>query len=83
MSRVALSAAMASGCSMANTRSSKTYHRASIPTRMDGIALRNGCEPEPTVEAIGDELERWTWDCPSGAEVELVTHDGGYEWPTR
>ena len=34
----------------------ETYHRASIPTRMDGIAMRNGCEPEPIVEAIGDEL---------------------------
>lgn len=59
----------------------KTYQSASIPTRMEGIAMRNGCEPSPTVEVIGDEQERWTWDCPAGAEVELVTHEGGYEWP--
>ena len=44
-----------------------------------GSATRHGW---PTVEAIGDGMERWAWDCPTGAEVELVVHGGGHEWPS-
>jgi|GEM_PF-1235620 len=55
----------------------------SVPERLAGIAVRNGCEPEPTSESVADDVERLTWACPEGAEVELVVIDGGtHVWPT-
>jgi polyhydroxybutyrate depolymerase len=50
----------------------------SVPDRVAAIAARNGCEPGPLVEAISDRVEARSWRCPSGAEVELVVHDGGH-----
>ena len=52
--------------------------QTSIPERVANVALRNGCQQVPTVEAIADAMERWTWACPAGAEVELIVHDGGH-----
>jgi len=56
------------------------YDQTPMPSRMAGIAARNGCEPEPLIEAIEGERERWNWACPVGAEVELIVHDGGHTW---
>ena len=31
---------------------------------------------------VGEQVERLAWDCPAGAEVELVViHDAGHAWP--
>ncbi len=54
--------------------------QTSIPERVTNVALRNGCGPEPSTEAIDEQWERWSWPCPAGAEVELVAHSGGHDW---
>src|SRR5699024_4797993 len=43
----------------------------------------NGCEPEPEVEEIGDDVERWAYrGCDDGADVELYTvFEGEHTWP--
>ena len=61
---------------------------ASIPERVAGIAARNGCTVEPSTETLplgpSEPVERWTWACPTGAEVELLTYAaGGHDWPTE
>jgi polyhydroxybutyrate depolymerase len=61
---------------------------APIPDRVAGIAARNGCTAEPSVETLSagprEPVERWTWACPTGAEVELLTYAaGGHLWPTE
>lgn len=49
--------------------------------RIAAVALRHGCEPDPVAEAVMDGVERLTWSCPSGAEVELVLiEDGVHSW---
>ena len=53
--------------------------RVSIPANLAVTAERYGCAPEPAVEPLG-EAEHYVWDCPEGAEVELVAHDGGHTW---
>lgn len=50
----------------------------SVLDRVAGIAARNGCQPGPEVETISDRIERSSWICPPGAEVELLIHDGGH-----
>lgn len=59
---------------------------APIPERVAGIAARNGCTTEPSIETLPvgprEPVERWTWECPTGAEVELLTYAaGGHRWP--
>jgi poly(3-hydroxybutyrate) depolymerase len=54
--------------------------QAPIPERVANVALRNGCSAEPTVEPIDAMFERWSWDCPPGAEVELLVHPFGHSW---
>jgi polyhydroxybutyrate depolymerase len=61
---------------------------ASIPERVAGIAARNGCKAEPSIETLAVEprepVERWAWACPPGANVELLTYAaGGHLWPTE
>jgi len=61
---------------------------APIPDRVAGIAARNGCTAEPSTEALAvgsrEPVERWTWACPTGAEVELLTYSTGeHDWPTE
>lgn len=50
----------------------------SVPDRVAGIAARNGCQPGPQAEMVNDRIERNSWTCPPGAEVELIVHDGGH-----
>jgi polyhydroxybutyrate depolymerase len=64
------------------------YIGTPIPDRVAAIAERNGCGPEATVEVVevageawAQPVESWTWDCPPGADVELLVHDGGHAWP--
>ena len=52
--------------------------QTSIPDRVTNVALRNGCGPDPAIEAIDSVSERWSWSCPPGAEVELIVHSGGH-----
>ena len=64
-------------------RIKELYGSDSIPDRVGAIAGRNGCEAEPTGEAMSESVERVTWACPAGAEVELVVIEGGgHRWPT-
>jgi polyhydroxybutyrate depolymerase len=53
----------------------------SIPDRVSSFALRNGCEAQPIVVPTEDGMEHRDWTCLPGAEVALVLHDGGHEWP--
>lgn len=43
----------------------------------------NGCDPEPEVDRLGDDVERWTYvGCGEGADVVLHTIEGGgHSWP--
>jgi polyhydroxybutyrate depolymerase len=50
----------------------------SVPDRVASIATRNGCVPRPLVETISDLIERRSWTCPPGAEVQLIVHEGGH-----
>ena len=55
---------------------------ASIPDRVASIAARNGCEAEPRSEMLTADIERLTWACPPGGEVEfVVTKDETHGWP--
>ena len=61
---------------------------APIPERVAGIAARNGCTAKPSIETLTvgprEPVERWTWTCPPGAEVELLTYaTGGHDWPAE
>jgi len=59
------------------------YISAPIPDRVAAIAARNGCESEPTVEAVTEDAERSTWSCPADADVQLIAIDGwqgGHTW---
>jgi hypothetical protein len=60
---------------------------APIPDRVAGIAARNGCTAEPSIESLpaepGEPVERWTWACPTGAEVELLTYSADHVWPAE
>ena len=58
----------------------RAYAQASIPDRLTEVAVRNGCEVDATSTPLDEHAERWTWDCPPGAEVELVAHDGSHAW---
>ena len=57
--------------------------QGSIPQRVANVAQRNGCEPEATIETLGEDAERWTWTCPDDADVELIAHGGGHGWPAN
>ena len=49
--------------------------------RTAALAMRNGCEPDPVIEVVMDGVERLTWSCPPGADVELVViEDGVHSW---
>lgn len=59
---------------------------AAVPgtlSNMAGWAENGGCEPEPTVEPIGDDVERRAFaGCDEGVGVELYTVlGGGHTWP--
>ncbi len=57
--------------------------QASIPERAAGLAARNGCQPGSAASTIAEDVESLAWDCPVGADVELITIDGGgHAWPT-
>ena len=57
-------------------------HSVPIPDRLGSIARRNGCEPDALSELITPSVERLSWTCPTGADVELVLADGhGHSWP--
>jgi polyhydroxybutyrate depolymerase len=54
----------------------------SLPDRAAAIAARNGCGTVVESEMVGEQVERLAWDCPPGAEVELVViHGAGHAWP--
>ena len=50
---------------------------------MDGWATFGGCDPEPTVTPIEDDVTHHVWDgCDEGVGVELYTIiGGGHTWP--
>jgi polyhydroxybutyrate depolymerase len=51
----------------------------SVPDYLTATAERYGCEPEPSVEPLG-EADHYVWACPDDAAVELVAHGGGHTW---
>lgn len=55
----------------------------SVPGRMDQLAERSGCDPEPVLADAPDGVERQRWvGCDAGAELELWTISGwGHGWP--
>ncbi len=59
---------------------------AGLPGTRDNIAAwadSGGCDPEPEVEQLGDDVERWAYPgCAEGVDVELYTiTGGGHTWP--
>lgn len=59
---------------------------AGVSGTQDNIARwaeSGGCEAEPEVEQIGDDVEHWAYPgCDDGVDVELYTIDGGgHTWP--
>lgn len=55
---------------------------AGYPRSIRAWAAHNGCAADPTKSAVGDDIEHWVFDCPSGAEVEFyVIIGGGHTWP--
>lgn len=59
---------------------------AGLPGARDNIAAwadSGGCDPEPEVESIGDDVELWSYPgCAVGVDVELYTiSGGGHTWP--
>jgi len=62
-----------------------------VPTDLDGEgypatvatwARRNGCDPQPTDQRIGESVLHRVYDCPDGADVEFyVVEGGGHTWP--
>jgi polyhydroxybutyrate depolymerase len=54
----------------------------SIQDRMTGIAVRDGCAPQPVSETIATDADRLSWPCPAGMDVQLVLINGGWhDWP--
>lgn len=57
---------------------------AGLPGTHENIAnwaKGNGCDPHPTVERIGDDVEKWTYEnCTAGLELYTVD-EGGHTWP--
>jgi polyhydroxybutyrate depolymerase len=54
----------------------------SLPDRVAAFAARNGCDPTPATEIIGASVERISYTCPEGAEVEFIVAEGdGHTWP--
>lgn len=52
------------------------------PASARAWAGHNGCEPDPEIATIGDDVEHWVFDCPEGNDVEFfVVVDGGHTWP--
>ena len=52
------------------------------PKSIRAWAAHNGCTPDPTKTPIGDDVEHWVFDCPTGAEVEFYAIiGGGHTWP--
>lgn len=43
-------------------------------------ALANGCDPQPA-ESIAAGVTTITYDCPPGADVQVLVHAGGHTWP--
>jgi polyhydroxybutyrate depolymerase len=54
----------------------------SIPEIAAAWAKRDGCKTEPTTVALTDDVDRLTYPCPTGMQVELYRVDeGGHSWP--
>lgn len=53
------------------------------PDTVASFARHHGCDPEPSTEAIGDDVELQRFEgCDDGASVEFyVIEDGGHTWP--
>lgn len=56
---------------------------APVPEAASGWATRNGCRRGPTDERLAADVVARRWgDCTDGADVELVTIEGGgHTWP--
>jgi polyhydroxybutyrate depolymerase len=53
-----------------------------IPEVAAAWAGRNGCDTEPTEDAVADDVTELVFPCPPGAETELYVVDGGgHTWP--
>jgi polyhydroxybutyrate depolymerase len=56
---------------------------APVPEAASGWAARNGCRSGPTDERLASDVVARRWgDCTDGADVELITIEGGgHTWP--
>lgn len=53
------------------------------PEAVRAVAQRNGCAPDPTDQAVTDEVILRRYDCPDGADVEFwIIEGGGHSWPS-
>ena len=53
-----------------------------VPDNAAAWAKRNGCQTTPKESEASSDTTLITFDCPSGAEVQLYRTEGaGHEWP--
>src|SRR5205085_8025434 len=54
----------------------------SIPEITAAWAERDGCKPEPLTVPVTEDVDRISYACPNGMQVELYRVDeGGHSWP--
>jgi polyhydroxybutyrate depolymerase len=79
-----LPAADGSGRTIGDDLPDAVQARPSIPGATAAWAARNGCDPEPTTSdaEFADDVVVIDYDCPDGADVQLLRIDGGgHAWP--
>lgn len=79
-----LPAADGSGRTIGDDLPDAVQERPSIPDATAAWAARNGCDPEPTTNPaeFADDVVVIDYDCPEGADVQLLRIDGGgHAWP--
>ena len=65
------------------TPESLDFFNQVMPDEFAEFAASNGCEAEPTVEAVSDEVTRYDYASCSGdvGQVFFEVADGGHTWP--
>lgn len=79
-----LPAADGSGRTVGDDLPDAVQSRPSIPDATAAWAARNGCESEPTTTTaeFADDVVVIAYDCPEGADVQLLRIEGGgHAWP--
>lgn len=53
-----------------------------VPQVIAAWARRNGCDPKPATVKVTADVDRISYDCPVGVDVQLYrVNGGGHSWP--